>query len=176
MADWPELSQGRNGHGCGHFVNTDKKVVRQLYCIHVYPWWPHYYDQVYLVAGGHSSYRLDSTEMLLHGASSWTEAGPLPHAISGLQVVSLDNQVISTGEFTSIDDSKFYVVNCKQEATVATMVATMVTTLPPFWSLTLPPCPGTRLGEWLRLGHTMGSAWSGQQMWNSSVSKLNFKY
>ena len=37
VADWPELSQGRNGHGCGHFVNTNKKVVRQLYCIHVYP-------------------------------------------------------------------------------------------------------------------------------------------
>ena len=75
---------------------------------------------------------IDSTELLVHGASSWTEAGPLPCAISGLQIVSLDNQVISTGEFTSIDDSKFYVVNCKQEATVATMVATMVTTLPPF--------------------------------------------
>ena len=29
VADWPELNQGRNGHGCGHFVNTDKKVVRQ---------------------------------------------------------------------------------------------------------------------------------------------------
>ena len=29
VADWPELNQGRYDHGCGHFVNTDKKVVRQ---------------------------------------------------------------------------------------------------------------------------------------------------
>ena len=85
------------------------------------------------MAGGKagSSY-IDTTELLVHGALAWTEAGPLPQPMCGLQVVSLDNQVISTGEFTSIDDSKFYVVNCKQEATVATMVATMVTTLPPF--------------------------------------------
>ena len=41
----------------------------------------------------------DSTELLVHGASAWTEAGPLPHKTVGLQVVSLDNQVISTGEF-----------------------------------------------------------------------------
>ena len=37
--------------------------------------------------------------MLVHGASAWTNAAPLPCAMRGLQVVSLDNQVISTGEF-----------------------------------------------------------------------------
>ena len=43
--------------------------------------------------------RYDSTEVLVHGASSWTEAGPLPRAMVGLQLVSLDNKVISTGGF-----------------------------------------------------------------------------
>ena len=52
------------------------------------------------MAGGKdgSSY-IDTTELLVHGASAWTEAGPLPQAMYGLQVVSLDNQIISTGEF-----------------------------------------------------------------------------
>ena len=65
---------------------------------------PHHVH-VYLVAGGSGwSY---TTELLVHGASAWTYAGPLPHATSGgLQVVSIDNQVISTGEFISIDVSK----------------------------------------------------------------------
>ena len=30
MADWPELKTGRYEHGCGHFVNTDNKVVRHI--------------------------------------------------------------------------------------------------------------------------------------------------
>ena len=59
--------------------------------------------QVYLVAGGSTAFTsidsIDSTELLVHGASAWTYAGPLPRAMLGLQVVSLDNQVISTGEF-----------------------------------------------------------------------------
>ena len=29
VADWPRLNTGRFNHGCGHFVNTDNKVVRQ---------------------------------------------------------------------------------------------------------------------------------------------------
>ena len=67
------------------------------------------HGQVYLVAGGMTGYdysirRYDSTEVLVHGAPSWTEAGPLPHKMRGLQVVSIDNQVISTGEFISIED------------------------------------------------------------------------
>ena len=52
------------------------------------------------MAGGKAgSTYLDTTELLVHGASGWTEAGPLPQAMFGLQVVSLDNQIISTGEF-----------------------------------------------------------------------------
>ena len=30
VADWPELKTGRYEHGCGHFVNTDNKVVRHI--------------------------------------------------------------------------------------------------------------------------------------------------
>ena len=29
VADLPSLNQGRYGHGCGYFVNTDNQVVRQ---------------------------------------------------------------------------------------------------------------------------------------------------
>ena len=29
VKDLPSLNQGRSNHGCGHFVNTDNKVVRQ---------------------------------------------------------------------------------------------------------------------------------------------------
>ena len=28
VADWPELKTGRYEHGCGQFVNTDNKEVR----------------------------------------------------------------------------------------------------------------------------------------------------
>ena len=38
-----------------------------------------------------------STELLVHGASSWSEAGALPHAMDGPRIVSIDNQIISTG-------------------------------------------------------------------------------
>ena len=58
--------------------------------------------QVYLVAGGISSdgdYRYDTTELLVHGASAWTKAGRLPLPMGGMQAVSLDNQIISTGDF-----------------------------------------------------------------------------
>ena len=30
LADWPHLQTSRYDHGCGHFVNADNKVVRQL--------------------------------------------------------------------------------------------------------------------------------------------------
>ena len=30
VKDWPELKTGRYNHGCGHFVNTDNKVVRNI--------------------------------------------------------------------------------------------------------------------------------------------------
>ena len=29
LTELPDLEQGRSDHGCGHFVNTDNKLVRQ---------------------------------------------------------------------------------------------------------------------------------------------------
>ena len=53
------------------------------------------------MAGGQSS-KPDSTELLTDGASAWTEVAPLPSAMFGLQIVSVDNNVISTGEGKSL--------------------------------------------------------------------------
>ena len=50
------------------------------------------------MAGGYGSSYLDSTEVLTHGAQAWSYAGPLPRAMEGLQAVSIENTVISTGE------------------------------------------------------------------------------
>ena len=47
------------------------------------------------MAGG---YLLASTELLVDGDSTWVEAAPLPLAMHGLQAVSMDNMIISTGE------------------------------------------------------------------------------
>ena len=59
--------------------------------------------QVYLVAGGWTgSSTLASTELLVEGASSWTKAAPLPRALQGLDIVSINNQVILTGESSTI--------------------------------------------------------------------------
>ena len=51
------------------------------------------------MAGGYTGYSIldSSTELLVHGASSWSEAGPLPHAMKGLKIVAIDNMIISTG-------------------------------------------------------------------------------
>ena len=51
--------------------------------------------QVYLVTGGWDN---ASSEILLHGYSFWTQAGRLPHAMSGLRTVSIDNHIIATGQ------------------------------------------------------------------------------
>ena len=38
MEDWPELNTGRRDHACGHFVNTDNRVVRrQHYTDNIHP-------------------------------------------------------------------------------------------------------------------------------------------
>ena len=58
--------------------------------------------KVYLVFGGFTSTTgsppIASTELLLHGDSSWTQVGPLPHSLYGLKAVSLNNDVIATGD------------------------------------------------------------------------------
>ena len=68
----------------------------------------HAHAQVYLVVGGitcsgdpkkcdQTFTTTVSTELLVDGDSSWSEAGPLPRALYDLQTVSIDNHVISTG-------------------------------------------------------------------------------
>ena len=48
---------------------------------------------------GNDDETLSPTELLVDGASSWTNAAPLPWAVSsGLQAVSIDNTVITTGQ------------------------------------------------------------------------------
>ena len=94
---------------------------------------------MYLVAGGKAgSTYLASTELLVHGASAWTKAGPLPQAIYGLQAVSLVNKVISTGEFISNHMLDMWlIVTCnpiqEEKQTV------LATTWPLLSSLTPPP-------------------------------------
>ena len=93
VKDLPSLNLGRSNHGCGHFVNTDNKMVIydilcilcSLSCV-----------QVYLVAGGQNTLT-SSTELLVQGAAAWTEAGPLPHKMYGFRTVSINNAVIATG-------------------------------------------------------------------------------
>ena len=54
--------------------------------------------QVYLVTGGLTSFiPLDSTELLVHGASSWTSSAPLPSPRSSLRAVTLGNKIVATG-------------------------------------------------------------------------------
>ena len=58
---------------------------------------------MYLVAGGDTTQyypydTTDTTELLIHGASSWTYTGRLPRALRKLLAVSMNNQVISIGE------------------------------------------------------------------------------
>ena len=56
---------------------------------------------MYLVTGGYFGIlnRAD-TEILVHGASVWARAGPLPQGVSGIRAVSVDNSIIATGRGT----------------------------------------------------------------------------
>ena len=53
--------------------------------------------QVLLVTGGYDGNRLDSTELLLPSATSWTYSGALPSPRYYLRGATLDNKVIMTG-------------------------------------------------------------------------------
>ena len=53
---------------------------------------------MYLVTGGYLTAPLASTELLVEGAYTWAEAGPLPIARYGLRAASVNNHVIVTGE------------------------------------------------------------------------------
>ena len=36
VEEWPKLKRGRFDHACGHFVNSDNKVVRHIIYHHIY--------------------------------------------------------------------------------------------------------------------------------------------
>ena len=79
--------------------------------------------QVYLVAGGWTGFStLASTELLVEGAPSWTKVAPLPRALQGLDIVSINNQVILTGESTRWDRS----VRCKRTDQSAAVVVCLM--------------------------------------------------
>ena len=31
VEDWPRMEHGRSNHGCGHYVNTENRVVNKIY-------------------------------------------------------------------------------------------------------------------------------------------------
>ena len=53
--------------------------------------------QVLLVTGGYDGNRLDSTELLLPSATSWSYSAPLPSPRYLLRGATLDNKVLMTG-------------------------------------------------------------------------------
>ena len=56
---------------------------------------------------------LSSTETLVDGSDAWTEKGHLPVAVSGLRGVSLNNNIIITGNIR--DNTNFYVpIHCRR--------------------------------------------------------------
>ena len=80
VMDLPDLVQGRQAHACGYFVNDAG-------------------HRVHLVTGGYSDDFLSSTEILYNGDPAWTTAGlgHLPAPANGLRGVSIDNNILVTG-------------------------------------------------------------------------------
>ena len=62
--------------------------------------------QVLLVTGGYDGNRLDSTELLLPSATSWTYSAALPSPRWQLRGATLNNKVVVTG--TNMDVLIFY--------------------------------------------------------------------
>ena len=94
----PALNTGRDGHGCGHYINNDDKMV----FIAGNHYYLYYYlcFQVYLVTGGiGGGDYLSSTEVLVDGTTAWMSARELPVAMFGLRGVSFDNNIFVTGNF-----------------------------------------------------------------------------
>ena len=53
---------------------------------------------MFLVTGGYGGTYLSFTETLVDGAETWITAGPLPVAMSGLRGVSLNNNILMSGD------------------------------------------------------------------------------
>ena len=66
-------------------------------CTALCPYLSLYNVQVYLLTGGYDTGYLSSTELLVHGASSWTSSGPLPSPRRYLRGAALNNKIVVTG-------------------------------------------------------------------------------
>ena len=104
VEDLPNLNNARMGHGCGHYVNSNKQKV----CINIYQNCGENNDslknkrifvlvpvffKVFLVAGGNAG----NAEILIAGSSSWVVTGSLPMSGVGIIGISFQNRVIMTG-------------------------------------------------------------------------------
>jgi len=80
----PMLNEGKTRHGCGSYVNDEKKIVL-------------------IVAGGwFRSSSLSSTEMLVYDdAKAWTWGKPLPSPRYNPRGVSVGNRFLLTGGYES---------------------------------------------------------------------------
>jgi len=87
MRELPVLNEGRNGHGCGFYVNNEHKIVL-------------------LVAGGHDgSSTLSSTEMLFYDdPKSWTWGKALPYPWRWPVGVSVGNRFLLIGGGSGVKD------------------------------------------------------------------------
>ena len=74
-----ELQDGRYGHGCAHYIDSDGQTVN-------------------LVAGGYNgSFQLDSCEISVsHG--QWIKIAPLPQPLEFLRAATLENEVYMLGK------------------------------------------------------------------------------
>ena len=91
------LSTGRRLHACGYYKNNDGDTVRNMISFSILI---NMMYQVYLVTGGYDgNYRLSSTEILPSLTSQWIilEGANLPRAMLGVRSVSVDNNIILTG-------------------------------------------------------------------------------
>ena len=138
LEDLPDLLQGRDSHGCGHYVNDGNKMVI-FHTIRKYLCLIHY--QVYLVTGGWSgSSNLVPTEVLIDGENTWRKVGDLPTVpINGLQGVSINNNIIMTGNEYLVQFIQFYFIS-----QVDRMAAPMIITTT-FWPSTAVKKTGLRL-------------------------------
>ena len=100
MKHLPQMHQARGYHGCGQYINDNDDMARWSSIITVLL----ISLQVFLVTGGKtSSGNIASTEVLVHGDSSWSYVGDLPVPTRGLRGVSVNNKVIMTGTGPNID-------------------------------------------------------------------------
>ena len=104
----PNMTTPRRLHACAHYVDRQDRAVSIVCNItaHLTKATMHCdvminnnnnNVQVLLVTGGSDGNVLDSTELLLPSATSWTTSGALPSPRYWLRGATLDNKVVITG-------------------------------------------------------------------------------